>query len=586
MGRTPGISTVRTLREAERTAVDNSADEMDVQALAWLINVSSNPSVENIVIQSMSALPLKSVDSFKCCIDHTNVPLACTQALEPLLREPDVSVHESKVDRLIRAKLRFTSSPDILGVPQPAKDCFSPTLYAELLCIHPNSREEIRELVISNLKAVDNDPTALHLQPIVWAHLLQQVSYYVPDNLEVMQMLFTVIPSFYWKAHYVPITYALETFGMKISYGSGDGEVTLRMAIQRSLYIYVAEEILHRHMRSEPIIFRQNDSDVLSYQYSRLRLLLSMAGSRSMRSMPVSPFTSNQSLFIKIVRGIGDFLGIASPDKATAAVPLDDIDNRSTVLISLYTLISSFEFDRPLTPYEQTFALTMFFRVLNSTFPHPSILEKNWCMPQLATKSVRIALKDFRNPTHELGTYFFQHTSFTNEALASFVSSLFEQLRTEIANSALRTFLRLIITGLGSEDLGVHIRQKSLEYLHEPDNLFTSCTALIRWDDTKTLRRLALLHPAAAAWLGCLQRLEDSGIEESLVIDFKAFIQAGRVGAFGEDDTASSSSVGSSQGESDNSLQHPWSTVWHRVQRFLAGKPSREIESSSNDNRV
>ncbi len=61
--RIPGSSTAPTLREAESTAVRSSADEMDVQALVWLINMSSNPERESIVIESTSALPLKSVES-------------------------------------------------------------------------------------------------------------------------------------------------------------------------------------------------------------------------------------------------------------------------------------------------------------------------------------------------------------------------------------------------------------------------------------------------------------------------------------------------------------------------------------------
>ncbi len=240
----------------------------------------------------------------------------------------------------------------------------------------------------------------------------------------------------------------------------------------------------------------------------------------------------------------------------------------------------------------------MFFRVLNCTSSRPAFLETDWCTPQLATKSIQIALRDGDRHTLELGTYFFQHTSFTNETLASFVSDLFEELRTEIWTDTLWTFLRLIITKLGSKDLGVDICEKSLKYLHKPDNLFTSCTALIIWNDNQTLRRLALLHPGHDSWDGCLQRLEDSGRKELLVTDFKAFIEAGCVGAFGEDDarlvgvfveddTASSSSSVSSQEENDKSLQHLWSTVWHRVQRFIAGKPRREeIELSSNNNRV
>ncbi len=173
--------------------------------------------------------------------------------------------------------------------------------------------------------------------------------------------------------------------------------------------------------------------------------------------------------------------------------------------------------------------------------------------------------------------------------MASFISNLFEEFRTGIHNFVLCIFLRLIIPGLGSEDLGVHIRQQSLEYLHEPDNLFTSCTALILWYDTRTLCHLALLHPEHPSWPGCLQRLENSEWKKSLVTGFKAFIQAGCVGAFGEDDTASSIhiSIVSSQGENDKPLQHLWSTVRHRVQRFITGKPCREeIELLSNDSSV
>ncbi|SJL01209.1 uncharacterized protein ARMOST_04527 [Armillaria ostoyae] len=611
--RIPGFPTAHTLREAESTTVHDSADEIDVQALAWLINMSSNPSVENIVIESTSALPLKSVDSFKRGVDHTDVPLACEQALERLLREPDVSVHESKVDRLIRATLRFKRFPDIFDVPQPARDRFSPALYADLLCIQPGCEEEIRELVMSNLMASNDGLPALRLHPIIWAHLLKRVlnSDSSPDKFEVMQMLFIEIPSFYWKADYVPITYALESFGMKFPSESDDGEVTLRVAVQRSLYIYVAEDIFYQ-MLYEPTMFRRDDRDEIFYQYSRLRLLLSMAGSRSMRSMaadsrlmrsfdgshplrgiPDTSFFHFESLFFTILLSLGDLVDLAFPPEdndnrcTVLEFPPEDNDNRCTILEFLHTLITSVEFDDSLTPFEQSFALTIFFRVLNSTSSRPPCLQKDWCTPQLATKSVKIALRNWLSPTGELGTCFFQHTSFTNETLASFVSDLFEELCTQIDGGALQTFLRLIITGLGSEDLGVHVRQKSLEYLHEPDNLFTSCTALIQCHDTQTLRRLALLHPEHPSWPGCLQRLEDSEMDESRVTDFKAFIQAGCVGAFGEDDPKPFSFIESSQEENDNPLHLLWSTVRHRVQRFIAGKPSREgIEPSSNDNRV
>ncbi len=77
--------------------------------------------------------------------------------------------------------------------------------------------------------------------------------------------------------------------------------------------------------------------------------------------------------------------------------------------------------------------------------------------------------------------------------------------------------------------------------------------------------------PGTAVYSG----LEDSEMEESRVADFKAFIEAGRVGAFGEDDTASSSSFTvSSEGENDRYLRHLWSTVRYRGPAFYCWKAS------------
>ncbi|KAK0498097.1 hypothetical protein EDD18DRAFT_1156276 [Armillaria luteobubalina] len=571
---------------------------MDVQALIWLINMSSNLNVENIVIESTSALPLKSVDSFERGVHHTNVGRACTQSLRPLFLEPDVSAHESKMDRLIQARLRFTYSlynPNIPDMPTPAKDRLSSTLYADLLCIHPGCDEEIRELLLSNLMTSDDNRTALHLQPIIWARLLARVSMSdsSPDALAVMQMLFTEIPSSYWKADYVPITYALDTLQMKLPSGSNDGDVTLRVAIKKSLYIFVAEDILSWHMRFEPpIICRNYKNDLFEnfYPYSRLRLLLSMASSRSMRSMadshmqsipdsyfkqsmtgkhlgrniPSSPFAHNRSLFITIIESIGELVDIEAPH--------EDNDNRRTVLEFLHALITSVEFDDSLTLREQRSALMMFFRVLNSTSCRPPFLEKDWCTPRLATKSVQIALRDFDSPTHELGTYFFQHTSFTNETLVSFVSALFEESSPQI--------------NVRSEYL-VHVSLQSLEYLHEPDSLFISCTTLIQWNDTRTLRRLTLLHPKHDSWSGCIQRLEDSGMDGAVVAEFKAFIRAGCVGGYGEDDAPPSSSSVSSPEENEKPPQHMWLTMRYRVQQFITGKPRHGgIELSRDDHRA
>ncbi|KAK0455548.1 uncharacterized protein EV420DRAFT_1765585 [Desarmillaria tabescens] len=586
---------VRTLRGAERAAVDASADETDVQALSWLIHMSSNPSVEKIVIESTGALPLKSVHPLERHIAH--ISRACSTALETIVRGPDISMHESQVDRLLRAHLRFEGLYILLEIPQNAKECLSPAIYAELLSICMFCETEIRELVISNLKAGSYNPTALRLQPIVWAYLLQKLDPSTPDNFGVMQILFTMIPPFYWSADFTPPTQFIECCGIKILYGD-TAVATLGTAIQESLYLYVAEVILRHHQCA---IFPLNPAYVFPSQDWRLHLLLSMADSPSIRSMPISTFPFDNSLFIRIMQGIGDFLGVKSllsyDGDIIPTVPLDD--NRRAVLKLLYTLISSVEFDDTLPLPERNFVLIIFLRVLNSTSPRPPFLPKDWCTPELATKFVRNALdSEYTSQqypsAYELGTYFLRSTSFTDKTAAYFVSSLFEHLRTHDSSLALLRFLYLIVTVLASENSDIHIRQQSLEYLYEPDNLFTSCTTLIQWDDTKTLRHLALLRPKDRAWTDCLQQLQDKFPEGTwfhphIVADFKAFITGGCVGAFGTDDhdAASSNTVQPARREDDNSPHHPWSTVWRRVRRFIAGKPSREeIELSNNDARV
>ncbi|KAK0498084.1 hypothetical protein EDD18DRAFT_1350710 [Armillaria luteobubalina] len=333
-----------------------------------------------------------------------------------------------------------------------------------------------------------------------------------------------------------------------------------------------------------------------------------MAGSCTMRSMadphlqsiPDSYFTqsigpnillpsfaSNQSLFIMMMESIDGMVDIESPYK--------DNDNCLPALKFLHMLITLDKFDNPLTLHKQASALMMFFRLLNCTSSHPPFLETDWCTPQLATKFTQITLRCLDSKTYtwwypnkdtfEQATYLLQHTSFTNKMLASFVSNLFEEFSTQTNHRyTLWTFLHLIITKLGSDYKLVCVCHQSLEYLHEPNNLFTSCCVLIHCNDTRTLRHLALLHPEHGSWPGCIQRLEEDygGRGAWIIAEFKAFIQAGCVGAFGEDHMAP-------QEENDRPVpeQDPRSTVRDKVQRFITGKFShRGIESSSNNNRV
>ncbi|KAG7450006.1 uncharacterized protein BT62DRAFT_619217 [Guyanagaster necrorhizus] len=59
----PEKAPIRVLGEVERSVVEASADDTDVHALSWLFSMSSNPSVQSIVVQAISALPSGSADS-------------------------------------------------------------------------------------------------------------------------------------------------------------------------------------------------------------------------------------------------------------------------------------------------------------------------------------------------------------------------------------------------------------------------------------------------------------------------------------------------------------------------------------------
>ncbi|KAK0490369.1 hypothetical protein IW261DRAFT_1431750, partial [Armillaria novae-zelandiae] len=98
-------------------------------------------------------------------------------------------------------------------------------------------------------------------------------------------------------------------------------------------------------------------------------------------------------------------------------------------------------------------------------------------------------------------------------------------------------------------NLTQHLRKRKTDRRSIP--FFKSCTVLIHRNDTRTLRGLTLLHSEHSSWSGCIQRLEDSGIDGAVVAEFKAFIQAGCMGEIREDSPPSTPSSVSSQEENE-----------------------------------
>ncbi|KAK0496573.1 hypothetical protein EDD18DRAFT_1167148, partial [Armillaria luteobubalina] len=139
---TPGAvheQPVRSLRAAEQEAVGLKADDTDLSALCWLFETSSNPHVRNIVVQSLSALPLRTVNSLKSQVEsstHQSTDSLGSRlekyALQSVIYKRLVSLHRNdhesliarELSRHIRVYLRFVDTPGSnftirsVGLPQ------------------------------------------------------------------------------------------------------------------------------------------------------------------------------------------------------------------------------------------------------------------------------------------------------------------------------------------------------------------------------------------------------------------------------------------------------------------------------------
>ncbi|SJL03725.1 uncharacterized protein ARMOST_07082 [Armillaria ostoyae] len=157
-----------TLKDAEIAAVELYVDEVDIHVLAWLYSMSSNPSVQNIVVQSTSALPLKSVALIKHCIPE--LPWKCFSHFlnAAIMKDNDDHIPEGPVDCLSRVCLRFYSYNNMgisLSGLKSIEGCLSPEVYAQFLGMFGH-HDRIQKLLLSD----DNNFPLL--EPIVWAHLL------------------------------------------------------------------------------------------------------------------------------------------------------------------------------------------------------------------------------------------------------------------------------------------------------------------------------------------------------------------------------------------------------------------------------
>ncbi|SJL03734.1 uncharacterized protein ARMOST_07091 [Armillaria ostoyae] len=616
------------LKDAEIAAVKRYANETDVHALSWLYSMSSNPSVQSIVIQSTSALPLTSVRSL---LHHiADFSSTCRFTLRDLLFDAfdGQPTLESKIDRVSRAFLRLPGEdkPTTIdaddwdgvsfGVMSRLKDRFSPDIYAQLLSLQSVTGrlrlDEIWELLLSNLSRDD-----ITLEPIVWARLLHKLLPFGLDDRNMTRIIFQEIPPVYWEANFVcpPPDYEWEEMKIFNTTDCTGKAVNFRMAIQKHLYPWIGECVKQDQLNVTDSIFNpESPDDYPSPQDPRLQFLLTWAGSRSIIVLP--------NVFREVISNIDAFCGHTCLYRQFGiypSLPVVPSSHRHAILKMLYTLLSSDHFGKREVPVEhRRAALVLFLRMVESTSPLPPFMARDWCTPDLAAEFVRIAFEDgawaqidaFGDRPHllyELIDCLTRFPPIMNEAFKYAVAKrLFDRLVEKlhyshdnafhcIYSSYISTVLETFITGLPPSKSEPQICQKFLGYLHEPDTLFAVCTFLVGSNRSKTLHVLASLCPDDPVWSVCLQRLREcvypAWMSEcrdtppaAILAELTTFLEGGGVGPFGSKAPSAAEHIAQVDDSSPpvNSPKDPWRNAWRRIRGYIIKDTTHEDISLSS----
>ncbi|SJL16732.1 uncharacterized protein ARMOST_20261 [Armillaria ostoyae] len=548
---TPTKPPPRKFRDIERVAVELKADDLDVYALGWLSNMSSNPSVQNIVIQSTSALPLQSVEPLKQYVERF-LEVFNYDNFDRMA----MTGQESIIDRLIRVSLRFgTWSPRLMEM-----DRLSTETYAEVLSVdYFNSSRTDAIANIVKAQFTESPGKRLRLQPIVWAHLLQEL---LPFTLETgLIPLFLVIPLSYWHADYKPPPlFPKNTLKIRSISDEDHRAVSLDMAVDNHLYPDIADAFFEGFTHVKDSIFHPDPAtdEFPAPQDPRLLSLLTLAGSPSIRKTAINP--SMEKLFFQVLRNIETYMGLSNIllDDEPPSFELDS--NRYAVLKLLYTLLSSDDFRTTLMVGHQQTTLMLFLQTLNSTTPHPRFLSSDWCTLTMASNFTQIA---FESPDWTLNSspvklqfvYEFLQLGgpIANQIFSCFVSRRLLDYLIKIRGNHSILLARRVRGILGVLVSGVSRSDTAVAYLFEPDIIFAVCAMYIMWGDIPRLRLLAQCCPDHPVWTECLQKLdiipEHFQLEMSpdyrecilrTVADFRALFERGEPPIFSSWPTVSS----------------------------------------------
>ncbi|KAK0200808.1 hypothetical protein DFS33DRAFT_1386743 [Desarmillaria ectypa] len=495
---------VRTLRDAEQDVVRRSAESTDVYALSWLSSMSSNPSVQSIIAQSIGALPLKSVDLLK---QHMKgVSLVCVEVINNCVGTRTVLelTQQAKVERLIRTHLRVLRRDDKTWLYiSTALDLgyIQPDLFAGIVASTPFwiRGYEAREVIRRSLSGSPAERQS-RLQPIVWINLLR--SSLSAGGVGLSRSFLDTLPNYYWRQDWIcpaPV-FAVHGEAPPFICDSVDHNdaLTFPEAVRSYIYPYVAESIISYH----PPVEVPRDSNYILPEDRRLNFLLAMiTPSFSSRASIQAALMNKMMEYIEINLNV-DMLPLGS-------LPSSGLDsNRHAALEALYSLILSDVFGNA--------------SVLGWAWTAQRATHDEWCTLAVTAKFIHVVFgigstddwsssdqyHDLRTVSEIMG-YLFKFSPTANEAYSIFVKMCYFDVVERSSQLSLPSEnVHGFIAGLDSSLLDPHIRQEALDYLHEPRSLIIACTALFQGSDESTLRQLALIRPNDPAWPVCLQHFD------------------------------------------------------------------------------
>ncbi|PBK69495.1 hypothetical protein ARMSODRAFT_957134 [Armillaria solidipes] len=326
---------LRKFRDVERAAVELRADDLDAYALGWLSGTSSNPSVQSIVMQSTSALPLRSVEPLMQYAERFS------EAYITLISCMDSNCQENILDRLIRASLRFRIPLSRWWMLdwETGRDRLSAETYAEVLCADEYDFSRTNEIAnLVKAQFTESSDKQLRLQPIVWAHLLQELLPFTPESGLIP--LFPMIPSFYWRVNYkLPPLFPKNHMKIRSISDQDHRAVSLKTAVAHHLYPDIADAFFEGFTHVKDSIFHPDPAtdEFPAPQDPRLLSLLTLAGSPSIRkTATTNPYMN--LFFGMVLHNIGIYMGIDNSCFSSNEAPFELDGNRYAVLKLLYTV--------------------------------------------------------------------------------------------------------------------------------------------------------------------------------------------------------------------------------------------------------